>query len=428
MTPKRQRVSSRNARGCKNARCTLDTMPPEVLSIILRMLSLHDVACTVRLISRRCFDIAATVLNSEFLVAGTKLEAAIKRTESLLNNVKSDTELLEYNNIFNALEIIRSQYQMLRAVTWRYTHPRSRGSPISCFYGGRILDNLNCLLQTVLDSGRIPTNVFNYLDLQIFIRSCENFMDHFEKITERRVNRSALVSGCKIVDVLDCLGEGRQLLSLRTSSRTGNPMVSMQVKYVLRRTWFTCLQVPNVNNEHCWRDRQRYMYLRLRRLVGSFNKHLYHKLHYERKVLLRATASSLPPRKPPPASTYSGYGEYGGQFFYYGNMSKYAYENKFRYARSSNVENTSGEFEEEANRPHRFDLVIKVELRCSPELAPLSTRTSLKVDDLEDRGVNSRQELYLKLSTRCMASKANRLPGDFTWEVRGPRIRHSQCR
>lgn len=57
-------------------------------------------------------------------MVGTKLEAAIKRTENLLNNVKSDTELFEYNNIFNALEIIRSQYQMLRAVTWRYTHPR----------------------------------------------------------------------------------------------------------------------------------------------------------------------------------------------------------------------------------------------------------------------------------------------------------------
>lgn len=57
-------------------------------------------------------------------MAGTKLEAAIKRTESLMNSVKTDTELLEYNNIFDALEIIRSQYQMLKAVTWRYTHPR----------------------------------------------------------------------------------------------------------------------------------------------------------------------------------------------------------------------------------------------------------------------------------------------------------------
>ncbi|XP_072763085.1 uncharacterized protein [Anoplolepis gracilipes] len=428
MNPKRRRVSSQNARGCKNVRCTLDTMPPEVLGIILRMLSLHDVACTVRLISRRCFDIAATVLNSEFLVAGTKLETAIKRTENLLNNVKTDKELLEYSSIFNALELIRSQYQMLKAVTWRYTHPRSRGSSISCFYGGRVLDNLNCLLQTILNPGRVPTNVFNYVDLQIFTRSCENFMDHFEKITERRINRSALVSGCKIVDVLDCLGEGRQLLSFRTSSRTGNPMVSIQLKYVLRRAWFMCLQVPNANYENCWRDRQRYMYLRLRRLVCSFNRHLFHKLHYERKLLLRATASSLPPQKPPPASTYAGYGEYGGQFFYYGNMSKYAYENKFRYTRSGNVENTSRELEEANNKSHRFDLVIRVQLRCSPELAPLSTRMSLKTDDLEDCGANSRQELYLKLSTACAASKANRLPGAFTWEVRGPRVKHSQCR
>lgn len=85
-------------------------------------------------------------------------------------------------------------------------------------------------------------------------------------------------------------------------------------------------------------------------------------MNYKRKDAF-FQPSSLPSRKPPPASTYSGYGEYGGQFFYYGNMSKYAYENKFRYARSGNVENTGGEFEEEANKPHRFDLVIRVQLR-----------------------------------------------------------------
>lgn len=73
---------------------------------------------------------------------------------------------------------------------------------------------------------------------------------------------------------------------------------------------------------------------------------------------------SLPPRKLPPASIYSGYGEYGGQFFYYGNMSKYAYDYKFKHARPGNVENTSGELEQETNRP-QFDLVIMVELRWS---------------------------------------------------------------
>jgi len=55
MNGKRRRVSSRcreNAQECMSARCTLDTLPLEVLSIILRMLSLHDVACTIRLVSR----------------------------------------------------------------------------------------------------------------------------------------------------------------------------------------------------------------------------------------------------------------------------------------------------------------------------------------------------------------------------------------
>lgn len=58
-----------------------------------------------------------------------------------MNSVKSDTELLEYNNIFNALEIIRSQYQMLRAVTWRYTHPR--------FPSISFVDNLEILRDSV---------------------------------------------------------------------------------------------------------------------------------------------------------------------------------------------------------------------------------------------------------------------------------------
>ncbi|XP_011699395.1 PREDICTED: uncharacterized protein LOC105456790 isoform X2 [Wasmannia auropunctata] len=419
MSAKRRRVFSRcrqNARGRKNAACTLDTLPPEILSIILKMLPLHDVACTVRLVSRRCYDIAATVLNSEFLVAGTKLEITMKRTKDILNNAKTEMELVECNKIFNALELIRCQYRMLKAVTWRYTHPR-------------ILDNLNCLLQMVFNPCR-GSRVFSYVDLQIFVRTCENFMDHFEKVTERKVNGSALISGCKLVDVLDCLEEGRQVLSFRISSRTDNPVVSMHLRYVLKRTWFTCLRVPNASNEYSWRDKQRYMYLRLRRLVSSYNKHLFHKLHHERKLILQATTPSLAEsRRPPPASTYSGYGEYGGQFFYYGNMSKYAYENRFKYTRPSSAENTGGELEEETNRPPCFDLVIGIQLRCSPELAPLAAGTSLKTDSLEGCGTNSsHQELYLKLSAKCAVSRINRLPDTFTWEVRDPQRNRMQYR
>ncbi|XP_020300155.1 uncharacterized protein LOC109863898 isoform X2 [Pseudomyrmex gracilis] len=371
MGAKRRRLASQceqNARRREQrSRCTLDALPLEILSIILKMLTLHEVACIVRLVSRRCSDIAATVLNSEFLVAGIRLETAIKRTESLMNSAETDAELLERSEIFNALELVRSQYRMLKAVTWRYTHSRSRGSSsTSCFYGGRVLDNLNCLLRNILNPcSENFSNLLSY-DLQIFTLNCENFMDHFEKVTERKMNKSALISGCKIVDVLDCLGEGRQVLSSRILSRTGNPVISMQLRYVLRRAWFTCLKIPNANNEHCWRDKQRYMYLRLRRLVNSFNKHLFHKLHHERNLVHRKRElSSL--RKPPPASTYSGYGDYGGQFFYYGNMNKYAYENRFKYPRLVNTEIQTGtELEEESNnRSPRFDLIIGVQLRST---------------------------------------------------------------
>lgn len=55
MRAKRRRVSlqcTQDAQNRKDTRCTLDTLPPEVLGMILRMLCLHDVACTVRLVSR----------------------------------------------------------------------------------------------------------------------------------------------------------------------------------------------------------------------------------------------------------------------------------------------------------------------------------------------------------------------------------------
>lgn len=44
-------------------------------------------------------------------------------------------------------------------------------------------------------------------------------------------------------------------------------------------------------------------------------------------------------------------------------MSKYAYENKFKYVRVNNVENTNEEIEDEINSASRFNLVIGIKLR-----------------------------------------------------------------
>ena len=59
----------------------------------------------------------------------------------------------------------------------------------------------------------------------------------------------------------------------------------MKLRYTMKRSWFTCLDVFRKIEENSWRDEQRFMYLRLRRLVGSVNEHLLEILHYEQLLL-----------------------------------------------------------------------------------------------------------------------------------------------
>ncbi|XP_051171474.1 uncharacterized protein LOC127288205 isoform X2 [Leptopilina boulardi] len=338
--------------------------------------------------------------------------------------ITTETDLMAISKAFNVFELIRAQYKMLKAVTWRYTHPpRKEKFSRLCFYAGSLLDDLNKIINIAkLNPSSLANAHGPDASITSFIALCKRFMNFFEKVSERKINRSALISGCKTVDVLDCLAEGREVLSFRVSSGRGNRsnIVTMKLKYVMKRAWFTCLEIPSAADENSWRDEQRFMYLRLRRLVGSVNEHHFEKCHYDRELMLQVP--SMPSPRPPPASTYSGYGEYGGQFFYYGNMNKYAYENKFKYVNEGN-EMEDEETVQEVNRGPCFDLVIIVELRCSPELAPLAVRTILKSDDIENisNGNSQNPELYLKLHVTCPASVSNRLPGTFVWELRSPR-------
>lgn len=69
--------------------------------------------------------------------------------------------------------------------------------------------------------------------------------------------------------------------------RGASGTVDMKLRYVMKRAWFTCLEVSKNAEENSWRDEQRFMYLRLRRLVGSVNEHLFENLHYEHELLLQ---------------------------------------------------------------------------------------------------------------------------------------------
>ncbi|XP_017892002.1 uncharacterized protein LOC108632128 [Ceratina calcarata] len=402
----------------------LDTLPPEVLEMVLRLLPLHDVSTSVRLVSRHCSTIASIVLNGAFLTAGARIEGLMRRIEDTMKHAKVDHELLVCNKAYNTAEVIKAQYKMLRAVTWRYTHPPGKQEkfPRLCFYAGSLLDKLNEILAR---AAKYRTSSIRELctvnaDVTAFTSLCKRFMNFFEKVSERRVNKSSLISGCKVIDILDCLVEGRQVLAFKVMSSRHGETVNMKLRYTIKRAWFTCLDVTKNADEESWRDEQRFMYLRLRRLVGSVNEHFFENLHYEKNLLFQIPLTD--PLRPPPASTYSGYGEYGGKFFYYGNMNKYAYESKFTHAAVSTMDLTV-ETEEQVHKAPTLDLVIDIELKCTPELAPLEVRSILRSDEFEAREMKTckYQQLFLRMNVTCPASLANRLAGNFVWELRSPR-------
>lgn len=102
-------------------------------------------------------------------------------------------------------------------------------------------------------------------------------------------------------------------------------------------------------------------------------------------------------------------------------MNNYAYESKFKL--SETPQDQDNETENELLSGPCFDLIMNVELRCSPDLIPYAIKTALQADDLEfdNDGIHCNRELYFKLNVKCPASVTNRLPGNFVWELHGPR-------
>jgi hypothetical protein len=85
-------------------------------------------------------------------------------------------------------------------------------APLACFYAGSILDLYLRLLAFVHHSPNIAGTVFYYCKgcrsyFSQLCNLCERFMDHFENVTESKLNVDYSVSGAKLVDLLDCLAE-----------------------------------------------------------------------------------------------------------------------------------------------------------------------------------------------------------------------------
>ncbi|CAG2069164.1 unnamed protein product [Timema podura] len=221
---------------------------------------------------------------------------------------------------------------MVRAVTWRYMAPHLPDyAPLCCFYGGELLDEfLHLVTLTQVDPKALGLN-YLYNDMSQstvgrLTRISRKFMNFFEKNTEKILNTHYTVSGAKIMDILDCVLDGKLEREFQLDPSREDYCV-VRSTYLLPRSWFTCLPVSTGASPN-WAEEQRYMYLRLRRLVCNYNEHVLQQLHHDRECLLRTSDSGPPPPRLIPSS-YSGYGEYKGRFFFYGNMNQSSYALKF---------------------------------------------------------------------------------------------------
>ncbi|KAJ9577345.1 hypothetical protein L9F63_006089 [Diploptera punctata] len=407
-------------------------LPKDVLSEVFQYFSYENVAVQLRPVCRQFSIVATSVLNSGFAKLGPKISRAMVCTETGMNLAESETEVLIMSRCYNALEIIKNEYLLLRAVTWRYVcNPFTPAEPLACLYPGELLDSFIKLLRLSGDSPTELSKDFIYRniitsDLGKLRDQAKKFMNHFEKYTERKINYNYCVSGTKIIDLLDTFmnTDGRKNTYKQVEETPETGYCRITAYYRVKRSWFTALKVLD-EGERNWSDEQRYMYMRLRRLIANNNVYILEQMHTERQNTLQLITNSCQ------SSTYSGYGEYGGYFFFYGNMNLRAFQANYR---SNNENENSSDSDDEGSVPvpstippqSCLDLEFTAEIDCPFELAPVKYLEEYGKSDPDSRydvmikslmTNYSKPKFKLTLEIFCPVSLENRLPFVFNWNV-----------
>ncbi|XP_022916225.1 uncharacterized protein [Onthophagus taurus] len=400
-------------------------MPTEVLQNILSYFTNNELAKSIRLINRRFKIVAELLLNSRFTQLKLRLYKIKRMIDASMQHTEDDMEIRCLCKMLGVLEVLTFYYTLLTSTIWRYISFKNQPSNI-CMYAGSILDKYNtAIFEFIKEPHKIyaPLILKDYTLPNIVKDICaesKEFVIHFDRVTESQLKDDDFCIPCKALDILDSATDvKRTVISQRSIGNT----LSLNVKYYFSNSWFVALDI-NDEKPKSWKEQQRLMFMRLRRIVLGHSEMSMEYNQFKRETTFRVNAK--PKIRRPINSVYTGYGEVGEKFFYYGVMNEGAYINKFVSPDAS----YSFDSVDDKLKTRYLGLYISVELRCPKELAPYAILNQYtQMNELlieEKRYVNStprrrrrkiRDLLELKMEFLCPSAIFPRLPTFYRYYV-----------
>ncbi|KAH0810866.1 hypothetical protein GEV33_011924 [Tenebrio molitor] len=341
-------------------------MPLEILQNVFKFITYQELSDRVRKVNRKFKLAAEDLLNKSFKTLSKKLQNLTSTTFRAIESTQDDMELKCLCRLLNLLDIINFQQTVIMATIWRYVYNEFYRTQKSCMYGGLILDLYDLFLyKFTMKPYQIygPAVVKDYAlpeEVKHIIHLTKNFCIHFDKVSEEPIKHALSVSGCKILDLLDCATYGSR--SVIFERATGNTF-SAKYCYFLQNAWFVAFGI-SPDREMSLKQKQRMMHMRIRRIILAHTEMFMQQQQYERELLVR----SYPTMKKPSVVVYTGYGDVHDTFFCYGAMNDAAYLQKFHLHEEQNDEDVEDELHNEGVPPNPDELDDQDDFLLVPHL------------------------------------------------------------
>ncbi|KAL3272978.1 hypothetical protein HHI36_014435 [Cryptolaemus montrouzieri] len=356
-------------------------LPTEIFRHILKFIPFEQLSNSVRLVNHRFRVVAEDILSTSFKMLERRIKNLLRSTIEALHATHEDMEIKCFCRLINMLEIVNFQ--------------------------------------------AMPTEV------KSIVQMTKTFCLHFEKTNEEMVNHSLLISGCKILDLLDSASFAQRDVIFENVKEN---IFTARYNYFFNNSWFIALNIKS-DKEMSWKQKQRMMHMRIRRILLAHTEMFMQQYQYERETMLRKSDNFVKIRKPS-NNLYTGYGDIQDKFFFYGVMNDGAYIQKFHPDDSTNediddlieddpedleVHFNGSEDSRNFNIPH-LGVHIDVKISCPVSHAPMRfLEEKLPLDPSDWSVKNSlfeKEKFSLVLKFHCPGAKYPRLPTTYLYKFK----------